>query len=243
MELNNTLLFLTGCIKPDGMSMTSLQDPLVRQQQYIEAIRFYISKTSLKILFIDNSNTDLSSFFQPEIKDSRIEILTFAGNNFNKSLGKGYGECEIIEYALNNSIFMNDADYIIKVTGRLCVNNISALINSMKDFASIYAQRIKMGPQGMSCLSYFFGCPKDFIRNYFLPMKSEINDSKNIFFEHVLYRSVLTWKSRGGKFREFYFPIQLIGQSGSTGMKYTPRKIDYLWSLLKYIYHNTPLYK
>ena len=235
------IIFLTGCVNPKGMSKTVLQDPQKRKQQYIDAIRFYISQTTLKILFVDNSNTDLSAYFLKEIDNKQVEILTFEGNRYDKSLGKGYGECELLEYAFRNSTFMNDADYIIKITGRLCVNNIRELITSMKKLDTVYAQRIRM--DGMSCLSYFFGSPKSFLLEYFLPLKGNINDELGVYFEHVLYRAVLSWKINGRKFKEFYLPIQLMGQSGSTGKEYKPRKIDYFLAVLKYVYHNTPFYK
>ena len=123
------ILLLTGCINPNGMAYTTLSDQEERKNQYISAIRYYLSKTKYPIVFVENSDTDISYLFRSEITSGRMECMSFFGNQ-NKNLGKGYGECEIIQFALNNSRLINsDMDQrIAKITGRLIVKNISAII-------------------------------------------------------------------------------------------------------------------
>lgn len=127
----NQILLLTGCINPNGMPFTSLTDNSARKEQYIKAINYYLHHTDLPIVFAENSNTDISNHFQQAISRNRIEFLTFSGNN-KKNRGKGYGEAEIIEYALNNSQFITSSNSqcaIVKITGRLIVENIKEIIN------------------------------------------------------------------------------------------------------------------
>lgn len=64
------ILLLTACINPDGMPFTCLADVGVRKKQYIEALNFYLKNTTRKIVFVENSGTDISSSF----KDSSIEL-------------------------------------------------------------------------------------------------------------------------------------------------------------------------
>ena len=89
------VILLTGCINPNGMPFTQLTDTSDRQKQYVDAIHYYINNTDCKIVFCENSNTDINTLFKN--KQDRLEILTFAGNQ-DKQRGKGYGETEIIEY-------------------------------------------------------------------------------------------------------------------------------------------------
>lgn len=95
-------ILLTGCVNPDGMARTKLQDIDIRRQQYLDAIRFYHDTTKYPIVFCENSMSDLSGYFPKRDKD-RIEFLTFNGNDYNKERGKSLGEANIIEYALTTS--------------------------------------------------------------------------------------------------------------------------------------------
>lgn len=53
------ILLLTACINPDGMPFTCLADVGVRKKQYIEALNFYLKNTTRKIVFVENSGTDM----------------------------------------------------------------------------------------------------------------------------------------------------------------------------------------
>ena len=81
------ILLLTACINPDGMPFTCLADVGVRKKQYIEALNFYLKNTTRKIVFVENSGTDISSSFKDF--QHRIEFLCFDGNLcFDKRKGK-----------------------------------------------------------------------------------------------------------------------------------------------------------
>ena len=71
------ILLLTGCINPNGMSLTVLNNPKERQMQYEKAIQYYLLNTSYPIVFVENSGTNISSSFQDYIASGRIECLTF----------------------------------------------------------------------------------------------------------------------------------------------------------------------
>ncbi len=124
------ILLLTACINPDGMPFTCLADVGVRKKQYIEALNFYLKNTTRKIVFVENSGTDISSSFKDF--QHRIEFLCFDGNLcFDKRKGKGYGEALILEYAMAKSEFITDDVLIFKLTGRLQLININRLIHYM----------------------------------------------------------------------------------------------------------------
>ena len=134
-----TIILLTACVKPNGMSFTALQDMEVRQNQYEEALLFYLKNTDLNILFVENTNTNFSEKFIDYIDNKRLQYITFNGNDYDKELGKGYGEALIIQEAVNTDFYKN-ADFIIKISGRTILRNIDDLIKQdkqLKNYNSI----------------------------------------------------------------------------------------------------------
>lgn len=125
---NNTAILLTGCIDPKGMCNTALQCADIRKTHYLEAIDFYLRETNLKIVFCENTNTDIFDEITSLKKYERLEYLTFQGNNYDKNRGKGCGEARIIKYAIEHSQYIQSVDYIIKITGRVKILNISNLL-------------------------------------------------------------------------------------------------------------------
>ena len=125
------IILLTSCVNPNGMPFTALSDINVRKQQYLDALRFYVNNTPLPIVYVDNSNVDIKEYnVISNIVDDRLELLSFDGNH-DKEHGKGYGELEIIDYAIKHSNIINSNKNvsIIKITGRLVIVNIMTIIN------------------------------------------------------------------------------------------------------------------
>ncbi|MDB5143817.1 MAG: hypothetical protein JWQ66_2530 [Mucilaginibacter sp.] len=182
------LLFLTGCINPNHMPFTLLADPKIRHEQYVKAIDFYLKRTNLPILFVENSGVDVSNEFSSYIDSNRVEILTFNGNDFDRSLGKGFGEMLIIEHAIKHSEFFKRADFIFKITGRYKVLNINSFIKQLAG-----RPQIQVLVDLRKFLSYsdsrFWGAERDFFFRL-IESKDQVNDSANVFFEHVLCRLV-----------------------------------------------------
>lgn len=213
----NTVLFLTACINPNGMTQTRLQDADERLRQYVTALQWYLFHTNLQIVFVENTGYDISDQFKQYIDAGRLEVLTFNGNSYNKSLGKGYGEALIIMHGLENSRWLKNADHIIKITGRLICKNINRICCSYKHLDTIYAIKRK-GPFGqMECQSQVMVVTKEFLNNYFLTGIEKLNDSKFYWFEHLLYDSIKDWVKDGHHYRYMWIPVKLEGQSGSTG--------------------------
>lgn len=218
---SNTVLLLTACIRPAGMLYTCLQDAEIREEQYKEALSFYLEQTDYKVVFVENTNADISYLFQSYIDAGRLEYLFFEGNNFDKTLGKGYGEALILKYAMEHSVFIKNAFFVIKITGRLKIENINELcqkVHLSEIRGAILACNVR--PSKKAGISYFFIFRKDFCYDYFLPYINEINDSKNRFFEHVLFESVLRCKREGYRCQIFPLPIKVKGISGTKGKAY-----------------------
>ena len=213
-----TVILLTACINPNGMPFTALTKQEERKKQYVDAIHYYLSTTKLKIVFVENSGTDVSDFFLENIKAGRLECLTFQGNQ-NKLRGKGYGECEIIEYAIANSrlLRLDRNNQIAKITGRLVVRNINAIIMIHNLLFSrktvLFAINSDLTFPDSRCVI----APKSFFVK-FINMKEKINDSIGYYFEHALLDTIKA--EYNYSYSPFFIQPDIEGMSGSTGELY-----------------------
>ena len=231
MQPKNIILLLTACVNPDGMHFTALQDPKVRYKQYIDAVRFYLEKTSLKVVFIDNSGCDISFEFEEYIRKERLEVLYFNGNSFDKKLGKGYGEMLIIEHALKYSCFISKSQYILKITGRLKLLNLDLVLKQITliEDLDILLNLINM-------LSYAdsrcFAASNSFFQAL-VSSKEQVNDSINFTFEHALLATVHRRMEEGYKFylnKDFF---RFSGMSGTSGNTFNSNVLRYFWKNLR----------
>ena len=235
-------ILLTACVNPMGMSYTVLQDCHVRKQQYIEALRYYLDHTEARIVFVDNTECDLSPSFEKDIEDGRLEILSYDGNHYEKARGKGYGESLIIEYGLTHSRLLMDSILIIKITGRLKCLNIHQVIEKCHESDTVYAWFTLDDNSCPICESRVFIAPREFYEHYFLPDKGEIDDSNHVFFEHVLMESVHKWIQSKRNFKEIWFPMVLNGVGGSTGEVYSESFFRSIQFYIHYFLHKFNYY-
>lgn len=214
------ILFLTACVNPKGMAYTKLSNPEIRLKQYKEALDWYLANTSFKILLVENSGYDFSDGYRKQIERGRLEFLSYEGNGYDRSRGKGYGEAEIVEFGIKHSRLLSaisQETLLAKVTGRLLCKNINELFNRYHNFNTVYANLGKDDWGGNLASSQVFIAPVRFFSDCFLPRREEINDSKCRHFEHVLYDSIEDWKKHGGKHRMFWIPPVIEGMSGTSG--------------------------
>lgn len=239
-----TILFLTACINPKGMANTAIQDVNIRKGQYYEALKFYIHNTNYKIVFIDNSGYDISKDFIKYINGGRLEIITINNNNFDKKLGKGYGEGLILYHGIYNSKFINHNSIIIKISGRHIVKNIkqiyflAQIASHSKSFVCCdINNKSKSGISDCFIATYNF---YDLFCNKYISL---IDESKHIWFEHALYKAIIDF-SRKNRFIFLPLPLYQKGCSGSTGNTFIkPGILRYSKHIIKYILYNLNIIK
>lgn len=227
-----TVLLLTACINPNGMSYTVLQQIDIRRRQYEKALRWYLEHTPYRIVMAENTNSSIDT----DLKDNnRVEYITFEGNNYSKEKGKGYGEALIIKEAMKQSQWLKDALLIVKITGRLIVENIQNVINEVAKL-HVHTLSYELYKGGLlvagdlNCKqkkapSVCFLAPPDFfVDDFFIDMEN-CNDTLGIDFETVLYRQYMRWMGVNGGFRLLTHRIKIKGVSGSTGKAYQ----NYSW--------------
>ena len=213
------IILLTGCINPEEMPFTKLLDPEKRKLQYIDAIKFYLDKTDNLIVFVENSGVDISEEFNSSIHKERLEIITFLGNNFDKHLGKGYGEMLILKYAFTNSDFIKRGNCVCKVTGRYKVLNIKGILRSYEKHKCNVM--VDLPRQLRYADSRIFIADKMFFNKFLFETTTMINDSVGYYFEHALNKAVLlSIVNEKYLYLPFKYNPRLKGESGTDSLNY-----------------------
>lgn len=236
-KCSDQILLLTACINPGGMSFTAINNAELRKKQYIDALTFYLQKTDFSIVFVENTNTDLSDCFKADIDSGRLEILTFDGNKFPSYLGKGYGEALIIKHAFTYSGILqnNKGKSVVKISGRHVVVNINAIVSLVRKLTGANGYVCSdFNTKTQGSISDMFLATTDFYQNYFLPSIDFINDSKGVWFEHILYQAMKKYSIDGKDVLFLPLPLKQLGQSGSTGEDFVaPSFFYYLRNCIK----------
>lgn len=133
----NYALLLTATIDPgDYSSSLKRADVPTRLLDYETSLRFWLSffdHRVVAVVFCENSNADVANLkFLANQFDRKTEFLSFSGNERVEGVHYGYSELGIIDYALKNSVLLGNAEYFIKVTGRLTCPSLSKLLDHVE---------------------------------------------------------------------------------------------------------------
>lgn len=213
-------VLLTATINPYNMSFTTLRDPKLRFNQYYDALSYY-SKLDLPVIFVENSNYDLSYFKQ---QFNNVEFLSFDGNKYDDRLGKGVGELNCINFALLNSRLITPESYVIKITGRLKVLNLKRIADSIlgEDIIANLKSNMKISD------SRIFICKSTFLQNLNI-YKHLLNDTNGVYFEHILAKTIIhSILEKGYEYSNFKIIPQISGMSGSNGGSYNRSWLSWL---------------
>lgn len=217
------LAIITGTVSPcPQMSHLVLRDEEERLKQYEDSIESMLcSRAFSGVVFCENSNygTEKMSYLVKIAEENgvELELLSFQGNEEKACIhGKGYGEGEIMDYVFSHSKLLETESFFIKITGRLTIDNVKAIVSRMKPqrtyfnipnrtIRNIYDTRI----YGMSIKQF---------KDYFLDSYDQVMDDRGIFLETV-YTHIL--QEYGIKVYNFPRYPRIMGVSGSGGLVYT----------------------
>ena len=214
-------ILLTACVNPNGMSHTVLQDSSIRIEQYKKALDFYIRETHIPIVFCENTMYDMSDKYEEFINTGRLEYLFFDGNNYDRAKGKGYGEALIMKYAIENSNIINESKYIIKITGRIIIQDINRILSSPLFFLdNLFRSNI----QEKFIATYLFIARPAIIINFVVKYQGSIREipPKQESVEHQWYNALTKdTEFKDVKYVPFISIPQVVGVSGTTGNPYS----------------------
>ena len=222
MQKIDFCLILTATIDPGNMPDLVRKDVSTRLEDYKKSFNFWIKKETIKkIIFIENSNYDLTFFRElaHNYKNKEIEILSNNLNtSFDKKLGKGYGQFLCLNEVFQKSTIAKKTNYFIDVTGRHCVSNFDEILNDINSNNSdIY---INLSNNLKFSDTNIYGGSKNFFINYVIPETSKTDDSKYNIFEHCVAKAVLKAVSDGNNLSKTpIYPI-IDGYIGTNGKRY-----------------------
>lgn len=188
------IILLTATVNPGKKIYTKLVDPNIRKTQYKEAIEFYLTQTKSKIVVCENSNFNLYEIINSEEKDERVEFLSFNGNDFDFNLGKSFGEALIIKYAFENSKFLQEELFFIKITGRVKVLNINKIIKKTLRLDNLNTILIELSYKNYA-KSVCFVTSKEWMLKTIEKYIGSLNDSIIYNFEKMLFNSIIETNS------------------------------------------------
>lgn len=213
------VLLLTGCIRPNCDDILHLKDCAERERQYVDAINWYIANTDSKIIFCENSGTDISNRFEAS---DRLEFLTFQSGEggVTPNNSKSYKEMEIVEYASMHANFFQLDAVFVKITGRLKYLNImSAQHYLRKKIKNTSAEYVccDLGKTNIWSDSRFFFFTKPFLSRL-LSKKEQV--SLEFEFERALGTCVFQGLSEHLRFIYPNEPQRVSGIGGGFGCTY-----------------------
>ncbi|SEG15587.1 hypothetical protein SAMN02910276_02010 [Butyrivibrio sp. Su6] len=216
------VIIVTGTISPskDVMNLV-LTDYKDRFEQYILCLRKMIeAKPAAKIVFCDNSGFGTDDFAEilrlAKERNVEMEVLSFEGDSAAVlKHGKGYGEGEIMKYVLENSKLAENDDYLIKITGRLIVDNIADIVKKV-DRRRIYFNIPNIHRKDIYD-TRLYAMPISVFKGYFIEEYCKVDDDRGYILECVYRDAVLS-----NKLTSHNFPCypRIVGQSGSGGGRY-----------------------
>lgn len=190
MTKHSVTILLTAAIDTKGVMFIKRSDPKIREGDYLNSLKQWLTATDYRIVFCENSGYDLTKIREccGQFGKGRCEILSFEGNDYPKEFGKGYGEMKALQYACQNSQFIRESDYVVKATGRYYVKNIKKILDRLiiRDF--FVAGDLKENLE-VTDSRVFVSKPK-FILDFLTARMNELNDSKGVYFEHILARAI-----------------------------------------------------
>ncbi len=132
-----TLILTATITPPAGVPNLKRISPQQRRMDYLDALRFYLGLSSAvigRIVFLENSGSDLADLQQlagTQGKDKKVEFISFHGLDYPPAYGRAYGEFRMLDYGFAHSahlLSIKDHEYFWKITGRLKVYNLPAII-------------------------------------------------------------------------------------------------------------------
>jgi GT2 family glycosyltransferase len=226
-----TPLVITSCVDVSA-PLTHLNNPNERIQLTIEALKqWFLIDTKLPIVLCDGSGYDFTQVCQNKFPNANIECLFFK-NDYHcvKIYGKGYGEGEIINYAIKHSKTLKKYHIFAKCTSKLWVTNFRELSKSQpkKIFCEIkfrgFSGLINNRPDYID--TRFFIVDKNYYLKKLSNAYQQVNDLKGFYLEHA-FKEVIISNEINLSSLIFFCEPEVLGISGSTGecyKKINPKK-------------------
>lgn len=219
------VLLLTATVDVRGVAFMARTDPTLRLEDYKQALKLWLSNPHTPpIVFCENSGYDLAELVRiceahnPHGKP--VEFISFDDNDYERTLGKGYGELRTITHALGHAETIGPQARLIKITGRLYVSNIRTLVEGICNRPEVevfcdFRCNLTWADSRVFCAS------RRFFEQFMIPKQEELNDTAGVTYEHVLGRSAHHCMMEGLQWSLMPCTPNLLGMSGTDDKPYS----------------------
>jgi hypothetical protein len=182
-------LVITTAVSPRNVPYLSMTNSNERILKYQDGIDIWLKKIpDLRIVLCDGTGFDWSPIVQHKYKLAHIECLShFNDIDGVQQYGKGFGEVQSLNYAVDNSRLISESKQFMKITGKYWINNIDKFAKN--DLFSEFKCKSIFKISRWSVLyvnSAFFSCSVHAYKKYFYESYKLINDHTGKDLEHVL---------------------------------------------------------
>jgi hypothetical protein len=227
-----TTILITSSVKVSA-PYTSLTNEEERAKLTLEALKKWLAiAPTYKIVICDGSNYNFSNDCKKSFPNADIECLFFENNtSLVSEYGKGYGEGEIIEFALKNSSFLKHENFFIKCSARIWVKNFNKILISWNGIFECDLG-LKRNNLRVPIIPYyvdtkFYIVNKNFYLKHFLNVYKNVRDKEWNFIEHEFFKSLVSINKKVGHYLVSQKPI-ILGVSGTYGTKYNTSRFYFL---------------
>lgn len=233
-------ILLTWTIDPNKNVDTEFKNTIIRYHEYIYNIIYLLFYWNFEnIVFCENSWYEIIGkdklFELAKILNKNLEIIQFKWNT-KMTLEKwhGFGEQEIIEYAVKNSKYINAEKIFMKITGRyrfVNINQINEHINENKPyFLKIMPSTFEPSIKIKKINTWLFISTVDFFEKYLIWAGKDVDDvTNNKSLESVYYDRIINNK-RLTNYMPIWPRFTFIGKP--------QRKLEFLETFFWNIWHN-----
>lgn len=229
-------ILLTSCIYISDHAV-KLPDPEPRIKYTLESIAKWLQMfPSIRLVVCDNSGFDFTELTQKHFANAAIECLHFKADTQKVSYhGKGYGEGEIIRYALENSSILTESTCFAKCTAKLWVENYLECLSQWNGrfvcrltFKNIFSLK-------RSCIEHidtrFYLVDKDFYNKYLLCAHTNLGGNTGVSIEDRYLQIIQENNILNVAFK---IPPIVGGVGGGIGKHYNISKSKQLKEKLRY---------
>jgi len=178
---------------------------------------------SLKIVICDGSNYDFTPEIRMEFPNAQIECLRFENSQVEvEKYGRGFGEGEIIRFALEHSKFIQEAQCFAKCSAKLWVNNFEDCKKQWNGywvckgvFENVFS--LNKSPNFSYIDTRFYIVSVDFYKTHLLNAHFSINKKSGFGLEQSFKLVFLNQQIEHAMFRSY--PC-IEGVGGGTGKSY-----------------------
>jgi hypothetical protein len=230
-------LVFTATIFVDNIARVYISDKNIREEQYLTSLNYYLSNHPRikRMIFIENSGISLAPFQQLFEKNNphnkQVEFISLNTNLSYYHKGKGFGECLLIEQGLKKSKLINSVTHFGKITGRLCILNLTEILESLNldfDCACDYKdqgykiKKIWNKSSRAFCDTRFIAFSHQFYQQYIGTLHIEFLEKfPNAYFciEPEFYQKIRSLEKQRNIHKRFKLEPKFAGISGHSGGK------------------------